>query len=175
MDPQDDQPKRLGGTMIVLAWLSVLAVLGLLFGNLLERQYNPNQTVSSRTLEDGVAQVKLLQNRQGHYVANGAINGHDVVFLLDTGATTVSVPQGLARRIGLEEGPLQRVQTANGSITTYRTRLAEVELGDIRLHNISAGINPYMRGDEVLLGMSFLRRLELIQRDGSLTLRQRRQ
>ena len=175
MEPHNEQPRRLGGAMIVLAWLSALGLLSLLFGNLLDWQHNPNMTVSSRTLDDGVAETRLRQNRQGHYVANGAINGHKVVFLLDTGATNVSVPQGLARRIGLEYGPVIRTQTANGTISTYRTRLDSVELGAIKLRNISAGINPYMQGNEVLLGMSFLRRLELIQRDGSLTLRQLRE
>ncbi len=175
MDPNDDQPRRLGGAMIVLAWLSALGLLSLLFGNLLEWQYNPNKTASTRTLDNGVVETRLSQNRQGHYVANGAINGHKVVFLVDTGATMVSIPQGLARRIGLEEGPIMRSQTANGTITTYRTRLDSVALGAIELRNISAGINPYMQGDQVLLGMSFLRKLELIQRDGSLTLRQLRE
>ncbi len=175
MNTDNPTPKRFGGTMIVLAWVCALGLLSLLFTNILGWQHNPNRAVDSRTLDDGVAETRLLQNRQGHYVANGSINGHKVVFLLDTGATTVSVPQGLARRIGLEEGPVVRSQTANGTISTYRTRLDNVELGKIKLYNISAGINPYMQGEEVLLGMSFLRRLELIQRDGSLTLRQRPQ
>ncbi len=172
METQEKQQKRLGGTMIVLAWISALGLLSLLFGNLLDWQHNPNKAVTSRNLDNGVAEVQLAQNRQGHYVANGAINGHEVIFLLDTGATAVSVPQGLARRIGLKEGPVMQAQTANGTISTYRTRLDSVELGAIKLGNISAGINPYMQGNEVLLGMSFLRHLELIQRDGQLTLRQ---
>ncbi len=172
MDSGNKQVKRMGGTMIVLAWLCVLGLLTLLFGNLLDWQYNPNQTFSSRTLDNGIAEIRLLQNRQGHYLANGAINGHAVVFLLDTGASTVSIPQNLAQRIGLKEGSVTRSQTANGMISTYRTRLDSVELGAIKLHNISASINPHMQGSEVLLGMSFLRKLELIQRDGTLTLRQ---
>ncbi len=175
MDPGNKQVKRLGGTMIVLAWLGVLALLSLLFSKLLDWQYNPNKALGSRTLDNGIAETRLLQNRQGHYLANGAINGYEVVFLLDTGASTVSVPQSLARRIGLKEGPVTRSQTANGTISTYRTRLDSVELGAIKLRNISASINPHMQGNEVLLGMSFLRKLEMVQRDGSLTLRQQHQ
>ncbi|MGI9334732.1 MAG: retropepsin-like aspartic protease family protein, partial [Gammaproteobacteria bacterium] len=86
--------------------------------------------------------------------------------------TDVSVPAGLARRIGLERGMPLQTHTANGTITTYRTRLASVVLGDIELGNVRASINPHMQGDEVLLGMSFLRNLELVQRDRTLTLRQ---
>ncbi len=172
MDSDEKQVKRLGGTMIVLTWLGVLGLLSLLFSNLLDWQHNPNKALNSRTLGNGAAETRLQQNRRGHYLAKGAINGHEVVFLLDTGASTVSVPQSLARRIGLKEGPATRTQTANGTISTYLTRLDSVELGAIKLRDISAGINPYMQGNEVLLGMSFLRKLELIQRDGTLILRQ---
>ena len=66
-----------------------------------------------------------------------------------------------------------QAQTANGVVTTYRTRLTSVALGTIAISNVRAHINPGMTGDEVLLGMSFLRDLELTQREGLLTLRQR--
>ena len=91
---------------------------------------------------------------------------------MDTGATSVSVPASVARPIGLKRGAPQRANTANGQITTYATRLDEVRLGDIRLDNVRADINPHMQGDEVLLGMSFLRKLEFTQRDRELTIRQ---
>ena len=57
-------------------------------------------------------------------------------------------------------------------ITTYSTRLDEVRLGNIELNNVRADINPHMRSDDVLLGMSFLRKLEFTQRDRELTIRQ---
>ena len=65
------------------------------------------------------------------------------------------------------------MQTANGVVTAYATRLQRVELGEIALTDVRAHINPGMRGDDVLLGMSFLRQLDLTQRNGTLTLRQR--
>ena len=92
--------------------------------------------------------------------------------MLDTGATDVSVPERLAKNLELRAGHSQIVNTANGSITTFSTQLDRVDLGTIQLSNVQAHINPHMDSDEVLLGMSFLRHLELIQRDGALTLRQ---
>jgi aspartyl protease family protein len=62
--------------------------------------------------------------------------------------------------------------TANGIITTYATRVATVSLGNIELHNIRASINPYAPDDDVLLGMSFLKELEMVQRGDVLILRQ---
>ncbi len=164
--------RRLGAGMIVGAWVAVLAVLTVIFGDRLEEFYNPNREVRSVLTESGGREVRLEQNRQGHYVANGAINGAPVVFLLDTGATDVSVPAGLARRLGLEAGAQARARTANGVITTYRTVLERVNLGAIELRGVRAHINPGMAGDEVLLGMSFLRDLDFSQRDGVLTLTQ---
>jgi aspartyl protease family protein len=63
------------------------------------------------------------------------------------------------------------VNTANGRATGYRTRLDELTLGEIRLHNVRALITSGMDGDEVLLGMSALKQLEFTQRAGTLVLR----
>lgn len=158
--------------MTVLAWLVVLGLLGAFFGGWMEKLDNPNQKVVSALRTDGVREVVLQQNRAGHYVANGAINGHRVTFLLDTGATSVSVPASIAGPLGLKRGAPLRANTANGTVTTYATRLDEVQLGNISLENVRADINPHMQSTEVLLGMSFLRKLEFTQRGRELTIRQ---
>lgn len=158
--------------MIGLAWILFLGLLTAWFSGWLDRQDNPNQTVTGSVDGSGQRQVVLRQNRGGHYVATGFINGSAVRFLLDTGATTVSVPSALAERLGLEQGPPARVSTANGVIITYSTRIAEVALGNIRVRDVRAHINPRMPGEDVLLGMSFLRQVEFTQRGDELTLRQ---
>ena len=158
--------------MTVLAWLVVLGLLSAFFGGWMEKLDNPNQEVVSALRTDGVREVVLQQNRAGHYVANGAINGHRVTFLLDTGATSVSVPASIAGPLGLKRGAPLRANTANGTVTTYATRLDEVRLGNISIENVRADINPHMQGTEVLLGMSFLRKLEFTQRGRELTIRQ---
>ena len=64
-------------------------------------------------------------------------------------------------------------QTANGSVVVYRTNLKNVRLGSIKLTNVSAVILPTLsKNTPVLLGMSFLKQVELIQKDNLLTLRQ---
>lgn len=158
--------------MIGAAWVLLLGILTAYFSGWLEQRDNPNQLVAGATSAEGVREVFLRQNRWGHYVATGKINGHPVKFLLDTGATNVSVPERVAKDLALRAGHSQIVETANGSITTFFTELAQVDLGTIQLSNVQAHINPHMDSDEVLLGMSFLRHLELTQRDGGLTLRQ---
>lgn len=169
--PDHNPQRRLGMGMTIGMWLVVLALLTLFFQDWQEKQYNPNQKLSLTRGEDGVAELVLQRNRFGHYVANGHINGEPVVFLLDTGASDISVPEGLAKSLGLKRGPAMIYQTANGSVRVYATRLASVDLGGITLQGVRASINPAMEGNEVLLGMSFLKHLDFSQRGDTLTLR----
>ena len=168
----NDSEQRLGKGMIYAAWLLVLGLLFLFFNHFLGRQYNPNQKPISECGQDGYCEVTLQQNRGGHYVASGMINGQPVNFLLDTGATIVSIPENVARSLNLKRGTPILANTANGTITTYSTELDRVALGDIELYQVSASINPYMSSDEILLGMSFLKHLEFTQRGDILILRQ---
>lgn len=167
-----NKTRRLGGWLIVGAWVLLLALLTLVFSNILDYQRNPNRVVESVTGQQGIPEVVLKRNKAGHYVATGKINGHSVIFLVDTGATDVAVPESLAVKLGLKRGARVSSLTANGTVFSWQTRLEEVTLGAIRLRDVRGSILPTMRGDAVLLGMSFLRELELLQRDDQLTLRQ---
>ena len=163
---------RLGAGMFVVAWVLLLGILTLHFSGWIDARDDPNRSVTGTVSELGVREVRLSQDRVGHYVATGRINGSPVRFVLDTGATAVAIPGRVAEHLGLRAGRPQLTRTANGTITTYHTRLEDVSLGTIRLRDVRADINPHLEGEEVLLGMSFLRSLELVQRDGTLTLRQ---
>lgn len=154
-----------------LAWLSFMAVGVLFFGDALESQYNPNRRVETNVSES-VKEVRLQQNRFGHYVTAGKINNSAVTFLLDTGATGVAIPASLARRLELNRGRPIATRTANGTVTSYRTSLNSVSVGGISLGEVGATIAPGLKGDQVLLGMSFLKHLEFTQRGDTLILRQ---
>ena len=93
------------------------------------------------------------------------------MFVLDTGATNISIPAKVADEMKLTGGYAERTQTANGDIVVYRITLDSVTLGAITLQNVAANINPHMDGDTVLLGMSFLKHVEMMQKDKQLTLR----
>ena len=115
----------------------------------------------------GGASVTLTADTQGHYVTLGQINGGTVQFLVDTGATTVTLPSAEARRLNINYLGGQRgyTQTANGRAAAYRVSLDTVKIGDITLHAVEAIV---LEGDGLkiaLLGMSFLNRTEM-RRDG---------
>jgi len=163
----DSSTRQTGFGLLMVAALGMLGLLTWFFSGQLEQRSNPNRVVESQRLGERI-EVVLQSDRQGHFVATGGINGREVVFLVDTGATLVSIPEALADRLGLvREAPIG-LQTAAGPVQGYLTRLDEVRLGDIVRRDVRAAINPGHH-DTVLLGMSFLRNLELTQRDGQLT------
>lgn len=163
--------QRLGKGMLIAVWLGVMALLTLYFSNVEEDRNNPNREFASASSE-GYREITLKRNSRGHYIANGEINGEPVTFLLDTGATLVAVPYHLMDRLGLEKGMAVPTQTANGVSTSYMTTVEWLKLGDIEMENVRAGLAAGLKGNEILLGMSFLSHLELIQRGDSLIIRQ---
>lgn len=160
-----------GKVMWIVAWGLGLFLATRFFGQWQEAQRNPNQELSSQQ-GAGFVEVQLAGNGQGHYLANGQINGQTVAFMLDTGATDVAIPAGVAEQLGLKRGAPISLHTANGTSTGYRTRLERLQLGAIVLTDVRALIAPGIQGDEILLGMSALKQLEFTQRDGTLLLRQ---
>lgn len=165
--------RRFGAGMIIAAWVLIMGLLAIPLSGLLEDKYNPNRRVEGSRHSDGTTEVTLLRNRQGHYIAPGLINGRPVSFMLDTGATVISVPEPMARDIGLKRGRPVTLETANGARRAWATRLDRVELGPIRLDDVPAVINPGHSTAQVLLGMSFLKQLDFTQRGRELTLRHR--
>lgn len=173
MEEQDTEheQKRMGAGMLVLAWIAFGAIAVYWFDGLLERQRNPNATLNS-TIADGMREVRLQRNRAGHYIAGGTINGQEVTFMLDTGATTIAIPGKVAAGLDLPRGQEFKTQTANGIASSFAIRLNHVSIGDIALSNVAAGVSPGLSTDEVLLGMSFLKHIEFTQRGDTLILRQ---
>ena len=112
------------------------------------------------------AAVTLAAGPEGHFITDGQVNGVMVRFIVDTGATLISLSSADAGRIGISyrTGQVGSVRTANGTVPAYRVTLDSVRIGDISLNNIDALVleNHAM---PALLGMSFLNRMEM-KRDG---------
>ena len=106
-------------------------------------------------------------------IIGSSINEFPVTFLVDTGATGVAIPASVAEILSLPVGRRLSTSTAAGATTAYLSRLDTVRVGNIILSNVEAAIVPKMQTDYILLGMSFLKHIDLIQKDGFLTLRQK--
>ncbi len=173
MNDESHSTNKMGRKMGFIAWGFLLFILYLFFADRIEQQFNPNQNPQSRS-ESEYREVILKQNRGGHYVVSGTINNYPVVFMLDTGATGVSIPESVANQIGLQKGAQYSTYTANGIGTGFQTTVKTLAFGSIEVGPMRAGINPNMAGNEVLLGMSVLKDLEFTQKQDTLILRQYR-
>ena len=163
--------KRMGQGMIAAGFVLGLALLTMIFDGVLDGARNPNSEPMTSINALGQVEVVLKSNRQDQYVMTGRINAVPAEFILDTGATDVVIPPGLARASGLEYGYESQAMTANGLVSIYSTNIDELTLGGITLYDVRASINPSMHESMVLLGMSALRQIEFNQRGSQLTLR----
>lgn len=164
------QPKQIGKSFAFIFWGLLLVFFYFFFEDKLIEQVNPNQTPESYSM--GNQQLTVLKrNRYGHYVTSGQINNQNVIFMLDTGATTVAVPNAVAQRLNLPQGKAIRVNTANGVATAYQTQIQKLTLGEIELYDVRASIVPGMQGEQILLGMSVLKQVEFSQIGDELTLK----
>jgi aspartyl protease family protein len=147
---------------IATVWL--LLGLGVFLGF---RTLQHNEQQSRFQTEGGVIQIR--RGPDGHYHWPGRINGLEVDFLIDTGATGTAISQAMARR--LELTPLQRVQsnTAGGVVTGELVRADLLLQGGVRFDRMAVVALPGL-GDRPLLGMDVLGRLRWQQHEGVLTI-----
>lgn len=124
---------------------------------------------------DGRSSVTLSPDASGHYFADGQVNGGHVRFLVDTGATLISMSAADARRLGIDyrRGERGWSMVADGRrVPNYRVKLDRVDIGGLTLYNVDASIGEGGMG-AALLGMSFLSRTEMRREGQNLTLTKR--
>lgn len=123
----------------------------------------------------GPAAVTLAADTRGHFLTEAQVNGAPVRFLVDTGATLISLPYADAHRLGIDtaKAPRGTAMTANGAALVYRVKLDTVRLGGVELHNVDALVHHGPGLDVALLGMSFLNRVEMLREGERLTLTKR--
>lgn len=135
-------------------------------------QQNPNNSPTSHKIGN-YKELVLQANYMNAYLTRGQINGKVVTFLVDTGATQVSIPQRVADALGLKpSGRASKARTANGLVTIYETMLEQLKIGDIEFNHVAASINTGDHSEQILLGMSLLSQLDIAQKEGKLFLRQ---
>lgn len=168
-DSTHDSGKTIAGWMIALLWILVLGGGSLLAQRWIDKQRvaNAPEWVSN---ESGSPALLLKSDRFGQYQVDGLANGESVTFLVDTGASGISIPAAVAHQLGLQRGRAFDVLTANGTARVYSTRLDSLAIGPFSQRNVRAHINPSMSGETALLGMEFLRHYNLTQRGGELTI-----
>ena len=122
----------------------------------------------------GGQRIVLTADARGHFLPAGQINGREVQFMVDTGATSVALGESDARRINLkyEDGQRVRVNTANGQAVAHVVQLDSVRIGDVTVYGVEALVTPQSMS-YVLLGNSFLNRFQMQRQNDQLTLEKR--
>lgn len=151
--------------------LKIITIYGLIFITLFlgMQWWQTEQRKAKVSVQGSSTQVSLPRDRSGHYFWQGRINGQEVEFLVDTGATTSAIDQGLARKLQLQEEGSAVFNTANG---TVRGGIARVTLeleGGLKIEQQRISIMPEM--DIALLGMDVLGKLQLQQNGKELLVR----
>ena len=121
------------------------------------------------------AEVRIASGRGGHYLTPGRINGLAVDFMVDTGATSVAMNLPTAKRLGLNyrAGREIRVNTANGVAKAYLLMLRSVSVGNVTVENLAATVTLSDFPQKILLGNSYLSRVDLQREGGVLVLKSR--
>lgn len=156
----------LGQTMkYVLAWIGIFAAGFVLFsfkgeaGALWERltaELNPS---APRVTEGG---ARIAKSDDGHFYIDGQVNGRNVRFLIDSGATKTAMSVDAARAGGVavsEMGFPVSIDTANGTTTARRARIAQLRVGPIVRNDFPVLVSPSF-GETNMLGMDFLSSLQ---------------
>lgn len=134
--------------------------------------------MSSQPIRTGLkssgAQAHLMSNG-GTYSVSGSINGRMTSFLVDTGASYVTMSAYRAQSLGLDFSNARKVMvnTANGKTTAHVFRVKSVMIGGIELKDIDAAVIHNMPDEKVLLGMSYLSKVEMEQKNGLMILKYR--
>lgn len=114
------------------------------------------------------APLVMSQSKSGHYFVDGSINEHQLNFVIDTGASVVTIPQGLANAAGLACMRQTMAQTANGLTATCLTIIKKLKFGSFTLTNVEASIAPNL--GQPLLGMNVLNQFRVEQDGGEMRL-----
>lgn len=165
---------KAGLILNILAWLLLMAMLGYFWHIKFNHMENPNQEVQIDSDTQNLRQVTLKMNNYNHYVFTGTINNEPVTFLLDTGASSVAIPSHIADKLKLKRGQEVPISTASGDDIAYRTKIDSLSIGNIVVHDIKGLILSKASDDEVLLGMSVLKKLEFTQSGRNLIIKQKK-
>lgn len=117
-------------------------------------------------------EIVIPKAQDGHHYIDGVLNGKQIRFLIDTGASYVSIGGNLAAQLGLLSGKPTKFETANGSVIGQLFENQSIKVSGLATPPLTIGVMPNSP-NTALLGQNFLRHVELLQVDNKLILRGR--
>ena len=148
---------RRGAWGITAFWLVLAGLLYAGFDHVEKRR-----TAAYQAHAGSAGELVIPRGPDGHFHVSGLVNGQPVSFLVDTGASSVTVSEALAQRAGLEGGQPVTFQTANGALAGRLLRQVPVQAGHLALPGVSVAVGMVGKPPEVaLLGQNFLSRYDI--------------
>ena len=141
-----------------------------------QKQYQLGNTVSTSFTKRKSTKETIYKNSGGMYLTFGSINGRSVRLLVDTGASAVAMNTEQAKQLGIRYDKIGKpagISTASGFENGWRVRLKTVTVGNITERNVEALVIDGNHPGPILLGMSFLGRLNVEHAGNAMTLRQK--
>lgn len=129
-----------------------------------QEAYQLGNHVGGNFKQREATEVKIWRDNSGSFTTVGSINGRTVNMLVDTGATSVALSEREAIRLGVPyrlKGKKMMVSTASGRAMGYEITLGQVKVGSLTLRNVEAMVIEGDSPREVLLGMTFLNRVQM--------------
>jgi len=155
--------------------ISATSRMAVLEVNGIQQQYLLGTHIGSHYVAPPEQAVVSLWPTRGMYVTPGSINGFSVDFIVDTGASTIALNANTAKRLGIDylQGKAIGVRTASRIEKAYKVNLDLVQVGTIKLHNVSAMVLDGNEPIRALLGMSFLGQLDMERTGDRMDLKQK--
>jgi aspartyl protease family protein len=135
-----------------------------------------SRQISAGFKQPETREIRINKNLNDQYRVNGTINGRRLVFLVDTGANVLAMSSLEAARLGIDytrDGKKSRVVTASGIVPSWEINIPLVEVGGIEARNIAAQVIEGSHPQDVLLGMSYLRHVDIEEKNGVMVLQQK--
>ncbi len=147
--------------LFLFAWIAIAIVA-----------YFAMQAFTARKIasETGAGEIVIPRSRDGHYYVEGSVNGQPVTFMVDTGASTVSIDSRTAQAASVPPGYGATFNTASGVTQGEMVPKQRVTVGGFRIEDISVAVIPRL-GEIALLGQNVLRHLDVTQSGDRMILR----
>jgi len=158
-------PTKTGLIPMMIFWFAVMGLLYVLMTHYLK----PKQ---AQVLANG--DLVINRSQDGHFYTPGIINGREVKFMVDTGASLVTVSERFAQKAFIRGGAPTMFKTANGDRPGRVVEGVGVSVGPVSVTNVRVGVG--LRGgteDDALLGQSFLSKFDITMSQNRMVLRSR--
>ncbi len=131
-----------------------------------QKKPEPEAEQDKNAVKKDAPVLKLKQNGSGHYDIDASINEKPLNFVVDTGATVVSLPESVAHSALIYCDDKVDMNTANGLTSACSTKIKKLKFGPFIVSNVEAVIMPNLA--QPLLGMNVLQLFKVAQEKGEM-------